>query len=206
MLNNKNIKINHKTLLHDGFCRIERYDMQHRLFSGELTQNYTRELMIKPNVAAALPYDPIRNKVVLIEQFRVGALGGNINPWLLEIVAGIMDKDYTESHEELIKREMLEEAGLDIEKLFQIFDYLTTPGCSNEKIKLFCAKVDSTKAPKFGGIASECEDIKIHVVSTQEAFAAVHSGKINNALAIIALQWLELNIREKSSEFHIAFT
>lgn len=190
----KDVKINNKTLVHDGFCHIERYEMQHRLFNGEWTSTYTRELMIKPNVAAALPYDPKHNKVVLIEQFRVGALGKNKTPWLIEIVAGIMDQSYSENHEELIRREMLEETGLNIEQLIPIYDYLVTPGCSTEKVRLFCAKVDSTKAPKFCGLASEHEDIKIHVITTQEAFAAVHSGQINNSSAIIALQWLELNL------------
>lgn len=191
----EDVKIKHRTLVHDGFCHLERYEMQHRLFSGEWTPIYTRELMIKPYVTAALPYDPRCNKVVLIEQFRVGALGKNSTPWLIEIVAGIMDQIQAENYEELIRREMLEEANLNIEALLPICDYLVTPGCSTEKVKLFCAKVDSTKAPKFCGLASEHEDIKIHVVTTQEAFAAVRSGQINNAAAIIALQWLELNLK-----------
>lgn len=194
LLTEKDVKINHKTLIHDGFCHIELYEMQHRLFNGEWTPLYTRELMIKPPVAAALPYDPQCDKVVLIEQLRVGALGQNVTPWLLEIVAGIMDKAHTENHEELIRREMREEAGLDIENLLPICDYLVTPGCSTEKVKLFCAKVDSTKAPKFCGLRSEHEDVKIHVLSTQEAFTLVRFGQINNAATIIALQWLELNL------------
>ena len=187
-------RIANKTLVHDGFCHIERFEMQHRLFNGEWTPLYTRELMIKSRVAAALPYDPKHNQVVLIEQFRVGALGQNITPWLIEVVAGIMDQTHAETPEELIKREMFEEAGLDIEELLPIYDYLVTPGCSTEKVKLFCAKVDSTKAPKFCGLKSEYEDVKVHVLSTQEAFAAVRSGQINNATTIVALQWLELNL------------
>lgn len=194
LMTEKDVKIKHKTLVHEGFCPIELYEMQHRLFNGKWTPIYTRELMIKPNVAAALPYDPKRNKVVLIEQFRVGALGKNITPWLIEIVAGIMDKSHNETHEELVRREMLEEAGLDIEALLPIYDYWVTPGHSAEKVKLFCAKVDSTKAPAFSGLLHEHEDIKVHVISTEEAFASVRSGQINNSAAIIALQWLELNL------------
>jgi ADP-ribose pyrophosphatase len=197
----KDVKINNDTLLHDGFCRIQRYEMQHKLFSGDWTSTYSRELMIKPSVAAALLYDPQHNKVVLIEQFRVGALGKNSTPWLIEIVAGIMDKTHAENHEELIRRETLEEANLEIEEIFPICDYLIAPGCSTEKVKLFCAKVDSTKAPDFCGLTSEHEDIKIHVVTTHEAFAAVHSGQINNAAAIIALQWLELNLEKVNQKW-----
>lgn len=194
LMTEKDVKIKRKTLVHEGFCPIELYEMRHRLFNGEWTPIYTRELMIKPNVAGALPYDPKRNKVVLIEQFRVGALGKNITPWLIEVVAGIMDKSHGETHEELIRREMLEETGLDIEALLPIYDYLVTPGHSTEKVKLFCAKVDSTKAPAFSGLLHEHEDIKVHVISTEEAFASVRSGQINNSAAIIALQWLELNL------------
>jgi ADP-ribose pyrophosphatase len=196
LMSEKDVQIKNKTLVHDGFCYIESYEMQHRLFAGEWTPLYMRELMAKSSVAAAIPYDPIHKKVVLIEQFRVGALGQNPTPWLIEIVAGIMDKTHAESHEDLIRREMHEEACLDIEALLPIYDYFATPGCSTIKIKLFCAKVDATKAPKFCGVASEHEDIKIHVVSPQEAFAAVRSGQINNAATIIALQWLELNLAD----------
>jgi len=105
-----------------------------------------------------------------------------------------MDRGHEENYEELIQREMREEACLNIEGLLPIYDYLATPGCSTEKVKLFCAKVDSTKAPEFCGLAVEHEDIKIHVIEAPEAFAAVRSGQINNAAAIIALQWLELNL------------
>lgn len=194
LMNDADVKIKNKILVHDGFCHLERYEMQHRRFNGEWTPIYTRELLIKPSVAAALPYDPRCNKIVLIEQFRVGALGKNTTPWLIEIVAGIMDQAHEKKHEELIRREMREEACLEIEALLPICDYLVTPGCSTEKVKLFCAKVDSTKAPEFCGLVSEHEDIKIHVVEVQEAFAAVRSGQINNAASIIALQWLELNL------------
>jgi len=188
------VKINNKELLLNSFCRIECYHMQHKFFDGTWSQEYTRDLMIKPAVAAAIAYDPKKDAVVLIEQFRVGALYRNPSPWLIEVVAGIMDK--TESHEELIRREMLEEAGLEIEKLIPIYDYLVTPGCSTEKVKLFCAYVDSTKAQQFCGLKEEHEDIKVHVLSAQDAFAAVRSGQINNSAAIIALQWLELHLHK----------
>lgn len=186
------VKINNKEILLDSFCHIERYYMQHKFFDGTWSREYTREIMLKPEVAAALAYDPKRNVVVLIEQFRVGALYRNPNPWLIEIVAGIMDK--VESHEELVRREMLEEAGLEIEKLIPICDYLVTPGCSTEKVKLFCAHVDSTKAQQFCGLKEEYEDIKVHILDVQDAFTAVRNGQVNNSAAIIALQWLELNL------------
>jgi ADP-ribose pyrophosphatase len=154
---NEDVRILKKETLLDGFCHIERFTMQHKTFANGWTAIYTRDFMIKPLVAGALPYDPKHDNVVLIEQFRVGALGQVNSPWLIEIVAGIMDKKES-SLEELIHREMREEVGLKIQQLLPICDYLVTPGCSTEKVKLFCAKVDSTEAPQFCGLAEENED------------------------------------------------
>lgn len=190
----QDIKILRKTVMHKGFCHIDCYEMQQRCFDGGWTPVYTREFIAKPRAVAALPYDPKLDRVILIEQFRVGALARSVTPWLIEIVAGIMDHDQEESSEEVIRREIHEEIGLEAEALIQLYDYFTTPGCSTEKIKLFCAKVDSTKAPQFSGLKQEHEDIKVHVISTAEAFAAVRSGQINNGVSIVALQWLELNL------------
>ena len=195
------VKIAKREILHQGFCHLERYTMQHRRFDGAWMPLYERELILKPRVAAALPYDSRTDQVVLIEQFRVGALEYNESAWLMEVVAGIMDKEHENSLEDLIYREMLEETCLQIEKLLPIYDYLVTPGCSTEKVKLFCAKVDATKASEYCGLAEEHEDIRVHVFSSQEAFALVRSGKINNSAAIIALQWLELNKQEVLAKF-----
>lgn len=193
-MSEKNITIKKKAFLHDGFLRVARYEMQHQCFDGSWTPLYTRELIIKQQAVGAILYDPKLDRIVLIEQLRAGALNSGTIPWLIEIVAGLMDKTHQESPEDLIRRETREEACLEIEALLPIYNYFTTPGCSTEKLQLFCAKVDSTKAPLFCGLKNEHEDIKIHVVATKEAFLAVHSGQINNAAAIIALQWLELNL------------
>ena len=187
------VEVLKKELLLSGFCKIERHTLRHKRFDGTFTPIYTRDFMQKPKVAAALPYDPVNNQVVLIEQFRIGALGVLENPWLIEVVAGIMDKN-GEEYPELIAREMREEACLEILDLMPVYEYIVTPGCSTEIVKLYCAKVDATKAPEFCGVRDEHEDIRVIVTPVAEAFALVHSGQIKNALAIIALQWLELNL------------
>ncbi len=193
-MSEKNVNIKSRTFLHRGFCPLEFLHLAHQRFDGSWTPEYTREVVVKNCAVGALPYDPKHQQVVLIEQFRPGALGQkNSTPWSIEIVAGIMDQVHEESNENIIRREMHEEACLEIEALIPIYNYFSSPGYSTEKLKLFCAKVDSTKAPEFCGLREENEDIKIHVVSTEKAFAAVRSGQINNATTIIALQWLELN-------------
>lgn len=191
----QDIQVNSTVVVREGFCPIALYEIQQRYFDDSWSPIYRRELVIKPKAVGALSYDPRLDQVVLIEQFRPGALGGkNLTPWLIEIVAGVMDQKHQESDEELIKREMQEESGLEIEELLMVYDYFTSPGYSTERVKLFCAKVDATKAAQYCGLRQEHEDIKIHRVSTTEAFAAVRSGQINNGLTIIALQWLELNL------------
>jgi len=198
------VKILDVELRYQGFCCVEKYTLQTRLFSGEWSTPYTREIITKRFAVAALPYDPILDRVVLIEQFRAGALEQKDGtPWLLEVVAGLMDKDHAETPEDLIRREMQEEAGLEILELLPIYEYLVSPGILTERIKLYCAKVDSSAAPQFCGLSQENEDIRLHVVSSADAFAAVRSGRINNSAAIIALQWLELNLREVAKQFGV---
>lgn len=195
------VKILKEETMYSGFCKIVRYTLQSKLFACGWTKPYTREVLQRYKVAAALPYDSILDKVVLIEQFRIGAMQGNNSPWLFEVVAGIMDKEKDETHEELIHREMQEEAGLEVLDLIPIYDYFVSPGASYEDLKLFCAKVDSTKAPKFSGIADEHEDIRIHVLSTNDALELLHQNRINNATTLIALQWLELQQQKGSLPF-----
>ena len=174
-----------------GFFRMERYTVRHRLFNGDWSQPIIRELLERGHAAAVLPYDPIKDQVVLIEQFRVGAMSVSSGPWLLEIVAGIIEGN--ELPEEVVKREAVEEAGCDILDLVPLYDYLVSPGGTTERIALFCGKVDSTHIGGIYGKMEEGEDIKVHVMPLDSAIALLNSGKIISASAIIALQWLALN-------------
>ena len=179
--------------VYKGFYGVKRFTLKHKCFAGDWTGTFERELIMRHRVAAALPYDPKRKEVVLIEQFRIGARENESGPWLLGLVAGIADKD--ETLENLIKRECQEEAGIDnVQKLIPICDYWVSPGGSNERVKLFCALVDSDNIDGIHGLAQEHEDIRVLSMPAAEAFASVRDGHINNAATIMALQWLELNL------------
>lgn len=191
-MNNTDIKILEKKTLYQGYAKVESYKLKHRLFAGGWSKPFERELLVRYDAVAALLYDPKLDKVVLIEQFRVGALRDKNSPWLLELVAGVIDKE--KSIEEMVHLEVKEEAGLDIMDLIHIHDFWSSPGASTEYISLYCAIVDSTKADGIHGLDEENEDIMVHVMDTKDAFAAVKSGRINNAITIIALQWLELRM------------
>lgn len=190
-MTNTDVEILEKTVCFEGFFRVERYCLRHRLFNGNWSQPLTRELFERGHAAAVLPYDPIRDEVVLIEQFRAGALAAPGGPWLLEIVAGMIEAG--ETAEEVAKRESVEEADCVITDLISLYDYLVSPGGTTERVALFCGRVDATHAGGVHGAIDEGEDIKVHVVKLETALTWLNSGKLNSASVIIALQWLALN-------------
>ena len=155
--------------------------------------------MERGEVAAVLPFDPVRNEVILIEQFRVGAWSaGWPQPWLLECVAGIVDPG--ESAEEMVRREAREEAGCDITALEPIARYFSTPGACSEKVDLFCGRVDASGLGGIHGLAEEGEDIRATVWTLTDALALLDNGKICNSMTLIAMQWLahhHANLAEK---------
>ncbi|MBL4794555.1 MAG: NUDIX domain-containing protein [Pseudomonadales bacterium] len=174
-----------------GFFQLNEYTLRHRLIKGGWSVDLKRECFIRPPSVAVLLYDPYEDKVVLIEQFRVGAMWELAGPWTMELVAGILSEG--ESREELAHRESLEESGCELLDLEYICQYLSSPGVSNEKVTLYVGGVDSKNVGGRHGMAHEGEDIWVQVYERKEAWKALEEGYINNAATIIALQWLELN-------------
>ena len=185
------IEVDQRETLFDSFLRVDRLKLRHSLFAGGWSELMTRELILRPRAVGVLLFDPAQQQVVLVRQIRVGMLDEGQNPWLLELVAGMV-----ESGEEPIQvaaRESLEEANTKPQDLLQICEYYNSPGISNERITLFCGRVDATQAGGIFGLDAEHEDIEVVVLSLADALAKVASGEINNAMSIIALQWLQLN-------------
>ena len=149
---------------------------------------------MRHDAVCVLPYDPQRDEVVLIEQFRIGAMGRTGNPWLVEMVAGLIDKD--EQPEEVAHREAEEEAGLTFSALWPITKYFPSPGGSTEFVHLYLGRCDSSGAGGVHGLEEEAEDIRVTPWAFEDALQAVRDGKISNAASIIALQWLALNRAE----------
>jgi len=174
-----------------GFYALDRVHLRHELFLGGMGPVISRELFVRHDAVCVLPYDPVRDCVVLIEQFRVGALDKSPHPWLLELVAGLIDKD--EQPEEVARREAQEEAGLSLGELWPVSAYYPSPGGSDERVHLFVGRCDSRGAGGVHGLVEEGEDIRVLVLGFDEALAALDTGRIDNAASIIALQWLALN-------------
>lgn len=185
------VEILSQQTVYQGYFSVEKYQIRHRLFNGEWSQAISREVFERGHAAAALLFDPVLNKIVLIEQFRMGAFTKNDNPWLLELVAGIIDAG--ENPTQVAIRETEEEAGLTAQQLIPICKYWASPGVCTETIALFCAQVDASNAGGIHGLATEDEDIRVHVVDLAEAYSLVTNGQIKNAPTIIALQWLQLH-------------
>ncbi len=172
------------------FFSLDEYRIRYDRFEGG-SHEVVREVFERGNAAGVLPYDPYRDEVLMVEQFRPGAVKSGGSPWLLELVAGMVDPG--ETPEDSIRREAREEAGCELENITLIYDYLVSPGGTTEQVKCYIAKADTEKLGGIYGLDHEHEDIKVHVIKRTDALQMLADGKISNALAIIGLQWLALN-------------
>jgi ADP-ribose pyrophosphatase len=166
---------------------------RHRRFDGVMSGTKTWELWRRGRAAAVVPYDPVRDELVLIEQFRLPALAAGVDPVLVELPAGLCDPG--EAPEQTARREMLEEMDLTVSDLKRIGGYLLTAGGSDELCDIFVGRVAAPPADEHGvaghgGMASEHEDIRLRVWSADQAIAAVLDGRIVNSIAAIGLLWL----------------
>ena len=189
-----------KRILYKGFFSLYEYRFQYRKFDGSVSEAVTREILDRGHAVVLLAYDDKRDEVVLIEQIRIAAIDTQDTPWMLELIAGMMDHD-NESSEEVAKREAMEEAGIMVGQCKPIISYLASPGGLTEQLHIFVGQVDSSTARGVHGLAEENEDIKVHVVSREQAYQWVEEGIINNAASIIALQWLQLNHQSLKDEW-----
>lgn len=187
-------KVFDRETCYKGFFKMERLQLQHSLFAGGWSELITRELIHKGHAASVLLYDPDLDKVVMVEQFRVGTMV-NASPqdmqaaWTLELVAGFIEEG--ESAENVIHREAGEESGSVILEIVPIYKFLASPGNASETTTLFCGKVDASNSGGVFGLSDEGEDIRVHVLALEEALSDIENGRINTASPIIALQWLE---------------
>lgn len=179
------------------FFQIDVYELKHELFAGGWSEVMTREVFERGRAVAVLLHDPKTDQVLIIEQFRPGAIHDPDGPWMLEIVAGMVEEG--EQHEDVARREAMEEAGCPVGEMTFIMDYYPSAGGSTEVISLYYAAVDlSTVNSGVHGLDSEHEDIRTRVVDTDTALEWLAQGKIKASLAVIALQWLTIQRLKQS--------
>ncbi|MEX2961704.1 NUDIX domain-containing protein [Microbulbifer sp. TYP-18] len=182
-----------------GFFTMLRVRLRHRLYGGGWSEEFERELFVRGAAVGVLLYDPRRQLVGLVEQFRIGALARSGGPWCLELVAGMVED--SESLESVARREVLEEAGIAVDGLHHIRSYMPSPGGSSERMHLFCALVDLHEVEGYFGLDHEHEDIHLRVLPLPVVLKALETGcgegcVIDNAATIIGLQWLQLHRTE----------
>ena len=168
------VEIIARETLYSGFFSMELYRFRHRLFNGEMSGEIKREIFERGHAAVLLPFDPVRDEVVLVEQVRIAAYDTSETPWLLEMVAGMTKP---------------------------VLSYLASPGGTTERSSIMVGEVDATTAKGIHGLADENEDIRVHVVSREQAYQWVEEGLIDNAASVIALQWLQLHHQNLRNEW-----
>ena len=176
---------------YQGFLQLNRYQLRHDLFAGGVSPVIGRERIEGYNASSVLLYDPNLDQVVMIEQFRIGAMADPRRAWLLEIVGGLIEGD--ESAEAVAQREAFEEAGCEIQDLIPICDFWVSPGYTTERIFLFCGRVDASNAGGIHGLDNEGEDIRVEVMQAADVISELYGGRVNSTSAIVAVQWLAMN-------------
>lgn len=194
---NYEVEILENETLYRGFLGINRFHVRHSLFAGGRSPVIVRERVESFQAASVLLYDPVLDKVVMIEQFRIGAIDDPGGAWILEVIGGVIDQG--ETPEEVARREAVEEAGCRVGRVEPICNFMVSPGFSTERIFLFCGEVDASLAGGIHGLAHEGEDIRVDVLSSEKLIGELYRGRINCTSAIIAVQWFAMN-RERLRE------
>ncbi len=182
------IELIERKSLYQGFFRLEALELRHRLFEGGWSKPMHREVHSRFDAVGVLLYDPARDALVLVEQFRAGAVDDPVSPWKLELVAGLVEQG--ESLEEVARREAQEEAGCTVGELTLLHTYYPSPGACNERVTLFCGLVDTQGLGGIHGLDEEHEDIRVHVVAYPTAWELLNQGRLDNAMCLIGLHWL----------------
>lgn len=175
---------------YNGHFKVTQYELSHTTFSGGQTPVLKRELVARNDAVALVAYDPVSDQIVLVEQFRVGAIREQ-QPWLIEIVAGLLEEG--EQPEQVAVRESQEEIGCTATDLLKIGEFYTSPGGSSEWVHLFIGKVSVNDVREIAGLEDEGEDIKVHIVSASDIPLMISTNEIRSAIAIIGLQWFVAN-------------
>ncbi len=200
--NRAHVSTHNKSIVYQGFFSVEEHSLSYRKFNEEQSAVVTRSALISSDAVIVLPYDPINDRVLLIEQFRTGPyVKGDEAPWVLEPIAGLIDAD--ETPESAGIREAREEAHLELKKLELVARSYPSPGISTEFFHQYIGIVTLPENSSLvAGLASENEDIRSHIFDYERFFEMVESGEIKVGPLILLALWLTKNrpiLKEKYS-------
>ncbi len=175
-----------------GHYTMRRLTLQHRRFAGGWSAPVVREIFDRGDAVGVLPYDPITDSLIMIEQFRPGAMRGDDSPWMLELIAGVVEAE--EGDEEVVYREAMEEAACELSELLPIATVFPSAGACTEQVRLFCGRVNKAAIGELHGLQEEGEDILVHSIPRTDAMQMLADNRILNGHTLIALQWLHIHI------------
>lgn len=190
---NKEYEIVSNDAVFRGFFKMNRYRLRHSSFHDGWCGEIVRERIENLAAVSVLLFDPALDRLVLVEQFRVGLMGNADPPWSLETVSGFCDTEH-EKPEQVARREVVEETGCRLKALTHIGEFFVSPGMSVERINLYCGWVDASQAGGIHGLEHEGEEMRVVTLAREAALAELF-GRLNSTSVIMALQWLEANRR-----------
>ena len=184
------VKLISKETVWKRFVHLQTMVFDQRMPDGRVIR-IDREVHDHGSAAAILLFDPAKDAVVLVRQFRPAAFVNGDPSFMLEVPAGLIDDDQPD---EAIRREAMEETGYAVKDVQYLFETYASPGTLTEKVGLFYARVNlDEKAGTGGGLDTEGEDIEVLSIPLDEAFGMITTGEITDAKTIILLQWAMLN-------------
>ncbi len=179
-----------RTYPYAGFFAMSDVTLSHKSFAGAELGPMERAVFMATDAVILLPYDPVRDRVLLVEQFRAGAyMRGDEKPWQLEPIAGRIDAG--ETPQQAAMREAEEEAGLTLRHLEEVAHCYASPGCSTEYFDIYVGLADlPDNITGDAGLDSEQEDIRSYVFSFDELMQMVDKMQTVNAPLVLAALWL----------------
>jgi len=187
----RDVRLLDDQIVWSGHFSMRRLTLQHRRFAGGWSDPVVREVFERGDAVAVLPYDPATDSLVMIEQFRPGALRGDDSPWMLELIAGVVEVG--ERDEDVVHREAMEEAACELSDLVPIATVFPSAGACTEQVRLFCGRVNKAAIGGLHGVQEEGEDILVHAVARTDALQMLAENRIPNGHTLIALQWLHIH-------------
>ncbi|MCB1706334.1 MAG: NUDIX domain-containing protein [Halioglobus sp.] len=194
----QDVRVLDDTTVWSGHYSMRKLTLQHRRFDGGWSEPLVREVFERGDAVGVLPYDPVSDTLVMIEQFRPGAIRGDDSPWMLELIAGVVEEG--ESDVAVVHREAMEEAGCELSELLPIATVFPSAGACTERVRLFCGRVNSAAIGELRGLQEEGEDILVHSIPRRDALQLLAQDRIPNGHTLIALQWLQIHgaaVRER---------
>ena len=185
----QDVKVLEDERVYDGHFKVRRLTLSHKRFAGGWSEPIMREVFDRGDAVGVLPYDPVSDSLVMVEQFRPGAIRGDDSPWMLELIAGVVEEG--ESDEDVIHREAMEEAGCEVSELVPIATVFPSAGGCTEQVRLFCGRVEGAAIGDLKGLAEEGEDILVHAIPRADAMQLLAEDRVPNGHTLISLLWLK---------------